>query len=125
MAFDFSKLNFFTRLGARARVFVLLSGLVGVVGLVYLGVSYLSSDSQTTGPSKVASAPQGLQSVPGGQLTPEYYRALQQANQQAAQQAQISGGSAVPTLVNVGQPSSGSGACTGVCGEANTKIKKS
>lgn len=123
MAFDFSKLNFFTRLGARARVFVLLSGLVGVVGLVYLGVSYLSSDSQTTGPSKVASAPQGLQSVPGGQLTPEYYRALQQANQQAAQQAQISGGSAVPTLVNVGQPSSGSGACTVVCDEANTNIK--
>jgi intracellular multiplication protein IcmE len=125
MAFDFSKLNFFSGLGARARIFVLLSGLVGIVGVVYIGVSYLSSGSETTGPSKVASAPQGLQSVPGGQLTPEYYRALQQANQQAAQQAQISGGSAVATLVNVGQPSmgGGSGSCTIICDETNANIK--
>lgn len=125
MAFDFSKLNFFSGLGARARIFVLFSGLVGIVGVVYLGVSYMSSSSQTTGPSKVASAPQGLQSVPGGQLTPEYYRALQQANQQAAQQAQISGGSAVATLVNVGQPSmsGNAGSCNIICDETNANIK--
>jgi intracellular multiplication protein IcmE len=125
MAFDFSKLNFFSGLGARARIFVLFSGLVGIVGVVYIGVSYLSSGSETTGPSKVASAPQGLQSVPGGQLTPEYYRALQQANQQAAQQAQISGGSAVATLVNVGQPSmsGNAGSCNIICDETNANIK--
>lgn len=126
MAFDFSKLNFFSRLGARSRVFVLFGGLVGIVGAVYLGVSYFSGGTETTGPSKTASAPQGLQSVPGGQLTPEYYRALQQANQQAAQQAQISGGSAVPTLVNIGQPSSGGqSSCNIVCSDENTNIKDS
>lgn len=125
MAFDFSKLNFFSGLGARARIFVLFSGLVGVVGLVYVGVTLMSGGTQTTGPSKVASAPQGLQSVPGGQLTPEYYRALQQANQQAAQQAQISGGSAVATLVNVGQPamSGGGGSCNIICDETNANVK--
>lgn len=123
MAFDFSKLNFFSGLGARARIFVLFSGLVGVVGLVYVGVSFMSSGTQTTGPSKVANAPQGLQSVPGGQLTPEYYRALQQANQQAAQQAQISGGSAVATLVNVGQPAMSGGSCNIICDETNANVK--
>ncbi len=125
MAFDFSQLNFFSKLGARSRVFVLLGGVVGLIGVVYLGVSYFSGGTTTTGASKVASAPQGLQSVPGGQLTPEYYRALQQANQQAAQQAQISGGSAVATLVNVGQPSmSGSaGSCNVICSDSNANVK--
>lgn len=125
MAFDFSQLNFFSKLGARSRVFVLLGGVVGMIGVVYLGVSYFSSGTATTGASKVANAPQGLQSVPGGQLTPEYYRALQQANQQAAQQAQISGGSAVATLVNVGQPSmSGSqGSCNVICSDTNANVK--
>ncbi len=125
MAFDFSQLNFFSKLGARSRVFVLLGGVVGLIGAVYLGVSYFSSGTASTGASKVASAPQGLQSVPGGQLTPEYYRALQQANQQAAQQAQISGGSAVATLVNVGQSSVGGspGSCNIICSDASANVK--
>lgn len=117
MAFDFSKLNFFSKLDARARVFVLFGALVGVGVLVYVLVALMSSDSATLGPSSVAKAPRGLQSVPGGQLTPEYYRAVQQANQQAAKQAQISGGSAIPTLVNVGQQGSQQGGCTVLCDE--------
>lgn len=114
MAFDFSKLNFFKKLDARARVFVLFGGLVGVGILIYALVAFLSAGSGTTGPSRVASAPRGVQSVPGGQLTPEYYRALQEANQRAAQQAQISGGSAIPTFVNTGQQVA-QGNCTVLC----------
>lgn len=116
MAFDFSKLNFFKKLDARARVFVLFGGLVGVGILIYALVAFLSAGSGTTGPSRVASAPRGVQSVPGGQLTPEYYRALQEANQRAAQQAQISGGSAIPTFVNTGQQVN-QGNCTVLCDE--------
>lgn len=102
MAFDFSKLNFFTRLDARARVFVLFGGVIGVIVLIYLATSYFSSDQATLGPSQVAGAPSNLQSVPGGQLTAEYSKALQQANTQVAQQATMSGDSAVPTLMNYG-----------------------
>lgn len=125
MAMDFSKLNFFSRLGARARLLVLFSGVLGVILVVYLGVKFFSAGGETTGPSRVASAPQGLQSVPGGQLTPEYYRALAQANVQAAQQAQISGGSAIPTLVNVGQPamSGGQSQCNVICPDEAANVK--
>ncbi|HTM63389.1 MAG TPA: hypothetical protein VL360_02665, partial [Gammaproteobacteria bacterium] len=123
MAFDFSKLNFFSRLDARARVLVLLGAIVAIGVLIYVLVSYLSAGSATVGPSSVANAPQGLKSVPGGQLTPEYYRALMQANTQAAQQAQISGGSAVPTLVNASQQGGGTGNCTVLCGDESADVK--
>lgn len=122
---DFSKFNFFSRLDARARVFVLFAGIVGVGILIYVLVSYMSSGSATTGPSSVASAPSNLQSVPGGQLTPEYYRALSQANAQAAQQAQMSGGSAVPTIINAGQAGPGDSNCTVLCGDENVNVKNS
>lgn len=121
MAFDFSKLNFFSKLDARARVFVLFGGVIGVGVLIYIVVSMMSSGATTTGPSSVAGAPQGLQSVPGGQLTPEYYRALAQANVQAAQQATITGGSAVPTLVRAGQQ--GDGNCTVLCSDESADVK--
>lgn len=104
MAVDLSKLNFFNRLDARARVLVLLGAVIGIFVLFYLGTRWLSGGSNTTGPSRVANAPSNIQAVPGSTLTPEYQRSLMQANQQAAQQAQISGGSAVPTLINYGAP---------------------
>src|SRR5436190_4309584 len=122
--FDLSKLNFFSKLDARARVFVLFGGIVGILLLVYLLTVWLSGSTSSTGPSRVASAPQGLQSVPGGQLTPEYYQALQQANKQAAQQAQVSGGTAAPTLINTGnQLSNGTANCTVLCSEQVPNIK--
>lgn len=125
MAFDFSKLNFFGRLDARARVLVLFGGVIGVGVSIYVLVNMMSPEGAAVGPSSVASAPQGLQSVPGGELTPEYYRALMQANTQAAQQAQISGGSAVPTLVNAnsGQPTTAEGGCTVLCGDDSVDVK--
>ncbi|EKD73291.1 MAG: IcmE protein, partial [uncultured bacterium] len=98
----------------------------GIIVLIYAVTRYFSGDAATTGPSRVAGAPQGLQSVPGGELTPEYYRALTQANIQAAQQAQITGGSAVPTLINVGgQPTGQSPSCTVICGDEAANVKNS
>lgn len=125
MALDFSKLNFFSRLDARARVFVLFGGVLGLLLLVYMGTKWLSGGSTAIGPSRVAGAPQGLKSIPGGQLTPEYYRALAQANAQAAQQAKMTGGSAVPTLLNIGgQPvASSPGQCNIICSDQMANVK--
>src|SRR3990167_8226791 len=123
------KFNFFSHLDARSRIFFLLAAVVGIGFFVYLGLRFFTGATDTTGPSRVASAPGGLQSVPGGQLTPEYYRALAQANVQAAQQAQISGGSAVPTLVNIPgqqpQPldAAGIGQCNIICPEESSNVK--
>lgn len=119
MAIDFSKLNFFSRLNARSRVAVLVGGVIGLVLLIYFGTRFFSGGDRTTGPSRVATVPSGVQSVQGGQLTPEYYRALMQANTQAAQQAQISGTSAINTLVNVGQ---GAQSCI-ICSDQNLNVK--
>lgn len=94
-------LSAFTSADAKTRVFILLAAVVGMAIIIYIGVRFFTNATQTTGPSQVAAAPSGLQSVPGAQMTPEFYRAVVQANTQAAQQAQISGGSAVPTLINV------------------------
>lgn len=121
MAFDFSKLNFINRLDARARIFVLAGVVVGIVVLIYIATRFFSDGSNTTGPSKVASAP-AIQSVQGGNLTPEYQRAVMQASQQAAQQAQMSGGSAVPTLINVGMQQTPSNQCV-VCTEQTPNVK--
>jgi polyhydroxyalkanoate synthesis regulator phasin len=119
MAFKLPNFNIFNRLDARARVFVLAGVVVGIIALMYVMTKFLAGGRETTGASRVATAPQGLQSVPGGQLTQEYYRALQQANTQAAQQAQISGSSAVPTLVNIG----GNNAQCIVCTEETPNVK--
>src|ERR1700730_16789583 len=101
MAIQFPKI--FSTTNARTRILILV-GVVAAVGIgAYVLFRYLGGPAVTsTGPSRVAAAPPGLQSVPGGKLSPEYYRALTEANKQAAQQAQITGGSAVPTLINPG-----------------------
>jgi type IV secretory pathway VirB10-like protein len=126
--FSFAKLNFFSKLDARARVFVLFAGVIGMIFLIYIGSRFLGGGSAAIGPSRVASAPQGLQSVPGGQITPEYQRALMQANAQAAQQAQMTGGSAVPTMINTGQPNlpqAPSANCNIICSDQNVNVKNS
>ncbi len=121
MALDLSKLNIFSRLNARSRVFVLLGGVLGFIFIIYFGTRYLSGGNKTTGPSRVANAPQGMQSVPGGQLTPEYYRAVEQANATRAQQAQISGGSAVNTMLNMGGGGNNPGCI--ICTEQTANVK--
>ncbi len=106
MALDFSKFNF-SRMDARSRIFFLIAFVVLVIVAIYFGTRFLSGSRNGVGTSRVAGAPAGLQSVPGGTLTPEYRRAVEQANIQRAQQAQLSGTSAVPTMINLGQPATG------------------
>lgn len=124
MAFDFSRLKFFDfkKLDARARIFVLVGVTLGVVLLVYLGTRFFSSGNDTTGASRVAATPAGLQSIPGGQLTPEYQRALMQANVQSAQQAKLSGTSAVPTMINPGDFPQQAANCV-ICSDQSVNVK--
>jgi len=123
MAFDFSKLNFFSKLNARARVLVLAIIFFGFFIIVFLATKFLGS-STSVGPSRVANAPSGLQSVQGGNLTPEYQQALLRANSQIAQQAQMTGGSAVPTVVNFNaqQVMSSNGQCI-ICSDQAANVK--
>lgn len=122
--FDFSKLNFFSRLDARSRVFVLFGGIIGLIFLFYLGTKLLIGGGGGAGATHLANAPSGLQSIPGAKNTPEYQRALEEANRQAAQNAQMSGTSAVPTMINLAQPGlpQTSTGCI-ICTEQNVNIK--
>lgn len=117
MALNFPKLPGFGTADAKSRIFFVFAGVLGLGVLIYVIIKSLGGDNAATGPSKVANPAANVQSVPGSQLSPEYYQALQQANVQATQQAKMTGGSAVPTLVNVpGQASFGPSAnCTVLC----------
>jgi len=123
MAFDFSKLKFFSQLDARSRVFVLLAGVIAFVVLIYLGTRYFAGGDKTLGPSQVASAPGGLVSVPGGAApTAEYQRALILANQQRAEAAKMSGTSAVPTQINTGMAGINATGCV-ICETQTPNVK--
>lgn len=105
MAIKLPSLKFFSNTDAKSRVFILFAALIAVIFVIFFVVRYLKGDESTVGASRVAAPPPGLQSVPGDKLTPEYYRAVMQANEQKAQQAKMTGESAVPTLVNIPNPS--------------------
>jgi polyhydroxyalkanoate synthesis regulator phasin len=106
----------FSRTDAKSRIFLVIATIIGVGGLIYFGSKFLGGGAGLSGQAKIANAPSDLQSVPGGQLTPEYSRALAQENTQATQKAQTSGGSSVATLVNVASDTSQTAPnCTVVC----------
>lgn len=114
MALNFPKLPIFKSADTKSRIFLVLAGMIGIVVLIYAVMKMVGGGSATVSASRVTNLAAGLQSVPGSQLSPEYYQALRQSNNQAAQQAQMTGGSAVPTLMNVpNQPSGGN--CTVLC----------
>lgn len=103
MAIKLPSFKIFSNTNAKSRVLVLLAVIIAIIVGVFFIVRYFGSNDSGTGASRVAGAPTGLQSSPGGEsLSPEYYRALVQANEQAAQQAKMTGGSAVPTIINPG-----------------------
>lgn len=123
MALDLSKLKFFNKLDARARVFVLFLGVIGIIVLVYAATKYLGGGGNTLGPSRVANAPSSLQSVPGGSSsTAEYQRALSQANTQIAEASRMSGKSAIATQINTGSSSFGLGSCV-ICSDKSANVK--
>jgi len=87
--------------GAKSRILGVIVAIAVVLGGGWFLVHWLSGPETAGGNSQVAGTPGGLQSVPGGNSSPEYYRAVMAANAEATRQAQMSGGSAVPTLLNV------------------------
>ncbi|SRR5579883_2423 len=121
MAIKLPSFKFFTAADAKTRVFLLFSAIAALSLVTYVVVRYFSG-GPAGGTAQVATAPSSLQSVPGStQLTSEYYKALMQANAQASKQAQMTGGSAVPTLVNM--PGQGETNCTILCpGEENANV---
>ncbi|MDX1900925.1 MAG: TrbI/VirB10 family protein [Gammaproteobacteria bacterium] len=101
MAVKLPSFKLFSSSNAKSRILFLMIGLVAAGIAVYFVIRYFGGFNTATVSSQVAAAPDNLKSVPGGQLSPEYYRAISQANLQASKQAQMTGGSAVPTLLNV------------------------
>ncbi len=92
--------KFFSAADAKSRVFILFMAVIGVAVLIFVAVRFLGGGGSTTGGSRIA-APPSLANVPGATTTtPEYNRALIQSNAQIAQQAQMTGTSALPTLMN-------------------------
>lgn len=122
MAINFPKLNFFNKLDARARVLVVFGAIIGFILIIYLSTRFFLGGSSAAGPSSVASAPAGVQSIPGGTLTPDYQRALEQANQQLAQQAQMQGTTAIPTAINYGGSQTGTSGCI-ICTDQTANVK--
>jgi type IV secretory pathway VirB10-like protein len=123
MAWDLSKLNFFSRLDARSRVFFLLAIVIGFVLLIYVGTKYFTSGTNTLGPSQVANAPAGLQSTPGVVApTAEYQNAMRIANQQRSEIANKKGGSSIPTQINTSIPTINTTECV-VCEAQAPNVK--
>ncbi len=106
--------DIFSSTDAKSRILIIVVAIAVVVGIVVLGSKMLGGGPKGAGQAKLAGAP-SLQSIPGGQLTPEYQRALMESNQQQAQQAQLSGTSAIPTMVNVPTQAPPSAPATGNC----------
>lgn len=123
MAFDFSKLNFISKLDARSRVFVLFGGVIGAFVAIYFLSTYFFGGGTATGSSTVASAPQGLSSTPGGTASPEFVKAVISSDKNAVEQAKMSGTSAVPTLIGTGMKGGGIGSCTVLCSDDNIDTK--
>lgn len=123
MAVNFPKFNFFKNLDARARIFVLLGVVAAIVLTIYLISRFLLGGADTTGPSRVATAPPGFQSIQGGTLTPEYQRALEQANVQRAQQAQMTGTAALPTVIRYGSNTAPQTNCNIICADDSANVK--
>jgi len=103
-------------------VLVVFGAIIGFILIIYLSTRFFLGGSSATGPSSVASAPAGVQSIPGGTLTPDYQRALEQANQQLAQQAQMQGTTAIPTAINYGGSQAGTSGCI-ICTDQSANIK--
>jgi len=103
MAVKIPSFKLLSTTGTKSRIFLVILALAAASVAIYFVIQYFGGFGSQTNVSRVAEAPQNLKSVPGGQLSPEYYHALQQANIQTSKQAQMTGGSAVPTLINVPQ----------------------
>lgn len=120
MAIKLPSFKVFSTRDTKSRVFILFAVIIIIVVAIFFVVQYFGS-GQTVGGSRVAPPP-SLQSIPGEPLTSEYARTLRASNTQAAEQAQMTGGSAIPTQINVSTPETiqPQQNCTILCPSADT-----
>lgn len=127
MAKQFFQLDFLNKLSARSRVLILFAGIIVVSALIYFATEYLQGGTSTVGASSVASTPSSVQAPTGSaNLTPEYYKAIRAANEQAAKYASVSTNSALPNIVNTAQPmveGGAAGSCTVICDDQASNVK--
>src|SRR3990167_11376531 len=100
MAFKLPKFKIFSATDAKSRIFVLFMGVVVFGLLVYGVVRYFGGSDTGAGGTTVARAPSGLVSVPGGELTPQYARAVELASEERSKRGMVERSAAVPTLMN-------------------------
>src|SRR5579872_253818 len=106
MAIKFPSFKIFSSTDAKSRILIVFMVAIAIIIGVFFMVRYFGGE-QKAGGSRVASAPPGLQNLPGAEhLTPEYNRAVEQASEQFAQQAKMTGGSATPIVTNIVNPQS-------------------
>ncbi len=125
MAVKFPGFKFFSAADTKSRIFLIFAVAVVIVMLIFFTSRFLGGNGNTLGSSRVAAPPASAQSIPGSNLTPAYYQALREQNAQAVQKAQLSGGSAVPTMLNIPNqpPELGTNNCTILCpGEENANV---
>lgn len=114
MALKLPGLKIFSGIDAKSRIFLLFAGVVGISLLIYMLVRFFGGGTAVTGPTNVATAPSGLQSVPGSELTPQYAKLVEQENLRRSERALSEKKTfAVPTLMNA--PTGGGENCTVLC----------
>lgn len=130
MAFDFSKLTEwlkpitgfkFSQLNSRARIIVVLAGMVGIVLLMYFIANHFFGGT-TTGAATVATPPSNLKTLPGAQVTPEYARVIREVEQKRVREAELTGTSNIGNISNVGNANP-SAQCNIVCSDQSVNVK--
>lgn len=120
------KLDFLNKLSARSRVLILVAGIAVASLLVYAATAYIQGGSPAAGASSLPTTPSSVQAPTGSaNLTPEYYKAIRTANEQAAKYASVSTNSALPNIVNTNQPMAegATGSCTVICDDQASNVK--
>jgi intracellular multiplication protein IcmE len=91
----------------RSRTILVITGIL-IVFALGAGYFIFKKQAATTSQASLESTPGGLQSIPGSFSQTEEYAKLQaQENLQKAQQAEKTGGSAIPTIIGATAPGEG------------------
>lgn len=92
---------------AKTRTFVIIGGVILAIIIIYALTQIGGDELEAGDPSRTAGVPSSVKGIPG-QATPERYaELLREENLTVAQQAELRGGSAIPTIVGQSSDSAG------------------
>lgn len=118
MAIKFNFNQFIKTSDAKQRILLIVVVVLALVLIFYFLSKILHLGSNAEGASRVAGVP-SIASVQGGKVSPEYARALETQNIQKVDNANKTGTSAIPTLINTGEnnivPVTIPSACSNCC----------